>query len=782
MRQICIAGILILFVAGCGPVNLFTRVKHIPREYSENYGTDNVLARRSEINRQPWIVWSERGDNPSFQRPGGKVVVKKHDFATPFAVIGKKRNYLKLVAWTPDLLDNGKIADRKKAEYCGWMDKNKLLATASGLTDILTDCKRGSLTAITDTCALFQPETFCRPDSAMVYAGPDLSVQHGMIALHSMVYRMKKSDDAGKWLIASVPLIGPEGKEILGWIDGRMLKETSRELYIETDEAEDLPALLSPAPMIAPVLDDSIIRFTTLKPLPVIDPTDNCIYNVDGNKITWNDRRRYERQLRRIDVVFAFEPGNNLEERFPTLVNAVQNMSAFFEDSHFLYRFIAAVPDSKGSLVIIETSTLNELADWLMQHPPVAREAGRDWQTLRHVLRLLPHSEATPRLIVSIGDRLKGGETADSALMKRMSDVNGCFLGFQYRAAAGDSYNNYVLQAASLIQGYAGIIARKKRQYTVFTDQIRRENQFSENNRNSYMLDYPGRSVTQGLIVFPETGGELPDDLLVSSVDTLLKQIKDNSRMLTGSFERAFRTAGNSKDRYDASLASYWNISPQRKIDTAYRTVFAGSYPLWIKDSDTLTAAYTQSTCGKFFLLAGEEETAEIKEFVEGLSKQEVDTKDENKVKQRKRTVKSVRKEMRRRGLYSWPSEVVIPTPDTLSSIGYASTRKVRKHLYRHYRKIAGRGPIPLSGKKLKTTSLADIQAHITRLPSVTPALENIQLKDIKKKKILKDTELDDLVRYFKTCKTRFGSALSPANTLQAGTMKYYRIPMNTLP
>ncbi|MDL2303706.1 hypothetical protein LJC28_04860, partial [Dysgonomonas sp. OttesenSCG-928-D17] len=90
------ASTIILVFSACGPVNRFTKAKKIPREYSLNYcGGEGIKAPKTDLNKEPWIVYSDREKNTTYNNPGGKVKAKDVDYLDPFLVIGTKGDHLR---------------------------------------------------------------------------------------------------------------------------------------------------------------------------------------------------------------------------------------------------------------------------------------------------------------------------------------------------------------------------------------------------------------------------------------------------------------------------------------------------------------------------------------------------------------------------------------------------------------------------------------------------------------------------------------------------------------
>lgn len=86
-------------------------------------------------------------------------------------------------------------------------------------------------------------------------------------------------------------------------------------------------------------------------------------------------------------------------------------------------------------------------------------------------------------------------------------EYNCRLLGFQLYGGEPDNFNNFVLQIGNMIDCSAPRISRKKRELIVYPEQLRNGNEYAEVNHNTYCLDFPNRSMTQGWLVFPQKNG-----------------------------------------------------------------------------------------------------------------------------------------------------------------------------------------------------------------------------------------------------------------------------------
>lgn len=188
----------------------------------------------------------------------------------------------------------------------------------------------------------------------------------------------------------------------------------------------------------------------------------------------------------------------------------------------------------------------------------------------------------------------------------------------------GNDYNNFVTQFTDLIHATAQLIATKKRERIVYSDQLRKNNVFEEKSKNAFYLDFPKRSMTQGGIYFPEKSQTVDFNQLNTSIDSFIQQIKADHQNLVKSINKAFITVGNSKDKYDASFLTHFNLTQNHKIGPNFKKSFQKTYPLWYQNYiDTMA----QDSIINYQLLLSEKELENIRTIVDNIAELNVDTR-----------------------------------------------------------------------------------------------------------------------------------------------------------
>lgn len=814
---------ILLFISSCGPVNRYTKVKKIPREYSLNYCGGEIKAPKTDINKEPWIVYSDRDKNQSLINAGGKVKSKDVDYLDPFLVIGQKGEYLKLIKYTPDILKNGKL-EYKKAEYYGWMHKSKLLLNQQSVTDISTGRKNKMLVVFTDTTFINEPEKYFVNDSIRVYKDIEYKSQSGVISPYSVIYQLKQSEDGTMTLIAKDPYIKPDevNENVLGWVDNSLIKDIgtglhidlknlpkdTREFYINrnekislTDDMTDIEDMLTEKyktikynPVSSYSIQNSLNAFKTRMVLPIFDYSNNYIFNVNGNPISHRKFRSIGKGLRNINISFVFDGGEQTISQFSKVINALQNLQPLFEQSDdvYSYRFNAVMNFDESGKILRPVNTeftndyiqlINYLSNKANQKNKLQdiKLARNSWSALRRSVDLFDKQEASTNLIVLIGDKRLTNNSIDTALVNKVVRNNCRIIGFQVFAGEGDDYNNFVLDIEDLINSYAKGMVKSKQEILVSPEQIRRKNNYThaEKKTNGYRLDFPDNSITQGALFFPKKNESLPMEVLTNNIDTILQQIKKDNKDVSEYLSKAFQSVGNNRTKLDSLFVKNYKVDTLGVNRKKLFTSFTNEIPGWYMPSKIVVLTDSVNRVQDYHLMLSELEMTELKEFITSLSEKEVDYINKQ---ERREALKDKRCDCPEDDLFTELEKDDVLRYDSLNitpAKTYLNTKKVRKHLRRvlldriQYCKLCKD-----EGGNLKSLTLAEAQYRITGCPTSNLELNSIKIKDLKKKKRVSDEALDELVSYYKKMKKE----LDKAEQFESNGQVYYWVNRRLLP
>lgn len=313
----------------------------------------------------------------------------------------------------------------------------------------------------------------------------------------------------------------------------------------------------------------------------------------------------------------------------------------------------------------------------------------------------------------------------------------------------------------------------------LYADQFCRSNLLREAGPNFLMLDYPYASMTQGGFLFPEKGETLPMELFAGAVDSIVTQIKADHQLLSESIDRAFATVGNGKDRLDSLLIATYHLPQGVKPNKEFKKIFGDVAPIWYRKTERITVP---DSLMRYYLLLSDPELKQTIERLETLCAIEVDVKDMNKPKKGK--VKQLCRYLRERVR---PDKVETlgaspANPESKADTVYVSTGKIRRHLYRFYMSELRNCRICKNKRKeIRRYSLSYAHSQIFGVPANSPVLDDITVKDLKKKKQLTDKELDGLIQYFKERKENMAKKYGEEKITMEG-QSYYYIASELLP
>lgn len=777
---------LLLAIFSCTPVHRLNRLKKVPREHRMNYCDGYTKSpRKFYWNKDPWIVFSDHEGNPTFTRPGGKIQMKTIGFMEPFLVIGRKNGYLRLVKYSDKIVKNGKLTNRKEAQYYGWIAESEMLLSRNAVTDLRSGVHNKYLTILNDTTPLNAADYFIADDSLVTFKDKSLTDKGDIIPFSGILYRMKQSVDKKKTLVSKVPYLSADSAryQVSGWVDNSFLCGIGQQHFItpeqsltdsldirsrngrdtvtlsenfihETGRMHHNNGALKYIPVIYNCRYDSGSYIRTAFYAPVMDYRDNFVFNVNGNKITYTDFRKIEKDLAHINLYFIFEGKQQVIQQFPQLVNTIQNLQSMIKDTqdefHYSYSGIMGFGTDRTGMKIIQPQasfmTFMDSLSLMVDRTEFTHLASseRSWPALRQAIKLAGQKKNETNLLVLIGETGNRSEWADSLMTRQLAENNCRILGFQLYGGQPDTYNNFVLQVENMIDNYTRIISINKREMLVSTDQLRNHYRYKERSRNMYSLDFPDHSMTQGWIVFPEKKQTNDLAALTNSIDTLLTEVREDNRQVARYLHKAFQQVGNYRTQYDSTMIGYYGLGSS-KVKRHFADKFHKESPLWYLPSGIINIPDSVKSELEHHLLLTSEELLHVRRFLKDISARQVDY----------RTPKGQKK---KKGKSCNCPDDLLPVQqwqeisDTLTvEHKYRGTRKIRRQLVRYYLRRANLNKVCRTKKKvLKRYTIARMHEHILTCPTNNPALHSIAIAKIKKKKYMSDTDLDQLLEYYK--------------------------------
>jgi len=831
-KYLFFALLYVLLFPSCGSVNMFTRLKRTPREYSLNYCFSDLRAPKSKLNRETWIVFSDRDKNDTYQNPGGKVKMKQMSFMEPFFVIREKGDYLQLVKYDTEIVaDNPQarlMKNRKKAKYYGWVHRSNLLLTKQSSHDMATGFKNKAVTIVSDTLAVKEPQLFFDSDSTLAYRDEYLTIINEKMPVHEILYILKSSADRKKILVSRKMQVDPSNveAEVPGWISASMIKEIGQRLFVDAEslrntsfgdnlafndrqnvdrlkidanQSREIKSYSDNNPVFryAPVrsfrTDSAATCFQTGFPAPLINKTFDFVLNLNGNKVMYSDFLKLEENLRKMNLIFVFEGRERVLQEYPRLMSVMQNLQPFFtgEDDSFMYKFGAVLTyrtedysgahqmktyDLKNDFTGLMDFLTNEMNNMPNYYPIANNQA---WSGLNKAVDMMELSPEETYLLVVIGESGYISEKADSLLAQRIAKANGRILGYQmHNDRLSTEDNNFVLQIENMIESYTQYDMDLRRERLVYTSQFKPEVRYRESDRNVYALD-PQKTMTQGWILFPAKNQDMQADLLTQAIDSIAMEIRQDNESVIAHLFRAFNEFGVRNGQYTNLWTSFNRKDSLWMINRELLRRMPGGNLAWFMPSTTINMDITDREMN-YHLLVSENELKETRHFLEEITQYEPDYKYRGETKKAKRC-NCPDDELNTDDTQQ--NELIV---DEHNDPVYINTFFIRRHLYNAFMKRL------LNSYKITTTKwwdlknqlIAQAELEIVGNPTHEKILNRYTVRDIKRKKVMKDAELDALILYFIKKRDALDNYLHREDnvTFESNGETYYWINSDILP
>jgi len=238
-KHIAIYILLLLLIHGnSNAQKTFTKALGYPEKFApalddlENEMLEYLKRPSVYSKSQPWLVFSDRDGNQTFDKADGKAY-KKLGFKETLYVVNETSEWVEVVSGTADGL---KLLP--KQQYKGWIQKDKLLLWNEGLVDKNTKIHKKALLL---NKASDIPELLSQGDKDLVnvYASPTstTTIQHANIYRYFFIFKK----ESNRYLLAQEYRLSPSNVELrlLGWVSSGRSVEWNTRLSLEPnfDEA-----------------------------------------------------------------------------------------------------------------------------------------------------------------------------------------------------------------------------------------------------------------------------------------------------------------------------------------------------------------------------------------------------------------------------------------------------------------------------------------------------------------------------------------------------------------
>ncbi len=728
-----------------------------------------------------WIVLVSQEGASSYTRPGGEAKVRTLPFGEACYVTKKRGDYLQLVRYTPAIKFKKwtrRVANWESLQYLGWVHQSKVLPWQVALRDEDNKFYVKYLTALGGTDVLRAPDNYFAGDSLKVFGEPALMAPaRRKVAMNMPLYAYQLSDDRKFYLVGTAPQCVPDSaaQTILGWMPVQTVQPWGEKTYVATPPPAISTVQLETRNPVTPLVqwsspDASLNRFPyftqTLYPVygfekatpagtaikttaltNVMDYSQNRIYNVLGEPVYYNRFMEVKGAFPKLNIVLLVD-GSGGNTRFTAPIMTVLQQLQLRIDSTKKFqqvRYGAAIYQGDGQRCLTNdqlplTQDYRQLSGFFEQGMERLRNCngagGRSvFEGIADATKLLAGHEDESNIVIVVGANEDDTRSYEwSSIINGLTRTHARLLMYQTHSNASGAYNNFVIDAKTLMtQSADNIIALRKElvvENTPATDAY--DFRLTTGDHSVFMLDYPQKSRWQGAVVFPNKFESMPLLTLNQTLDTLLMQIYTDDSGRVASMERLFESyAGNVGTAIDARFAPMLQDSGVVLSDRFYK-FFRKKFDVFaFPGTVVMDTAGTQ----KGLLL----------------SKDELDA------------------------LVFRTSNVMEPfnNPD------YSRRKAARK--VRRYAKKSVQESNMEKPKRYRAMTLGDVNGLFTGMTYENPMVQDVRLTAYGKKRTMNDADYKNMLagmdRYYLTLKSYYNT--DGFRLLPAGDKTYYWIPVD---
>lgn len=799
---------LILFTA-CKPVTSLTKIKKMPDEYTRNYCCGEVSVPKTAESGSPWIVYSDRNQNPTYHIPGGKLKLKEVSYFEPLAVIDEKGDYVEVVKYEKGVFEGRKVKSVDKAEYLGWMPKSNLVLSSKPMTDVATGLTMKMITMIKDTLPLSQTEKYFTDGEVILYGEPELLNPIGTIPFQKPVFLSKRSVARDKCLVIGVEDIMPEKATSVtsGWISSSMLQplgemlyadfsnmpvkrftfSTSRTTYSVPKDSKNrylkpykLPDFVGVNPVYGiDEFPDSTVVIKTAAPVSIVDDESNMIYSLAGTPISKQHYDELQYNLKNINIMIAFSGQKEVEAKFSQYVSFLQQLDGIIKkhSDDFHFRLGYCVGFDAENCELSKTQPMENISSVLLKLEKYADDTTRKvkykndaWSALRESVNLLSQHSEEQNIVIVIGENGNQKELIDEALVNSLVKANCRIIGCQLFSNSGNSFNNFVLQMEDMIYRSAEILAKEKKMKLVHSEQLCSNNRYKEFSENVYGLDYPKNSMQQGWVIFPKKKETLSPDLLLSVTDSTIGMIEHESNSVLSHIGEMFKNSGVGRTNVNRNWLRLRGFPlTSQNLSNSFQTL-SSKNPVSVFPAN-LRVESKKLKNGKYMLFVTDSELNRIRQYLSELLAVRVDSKN----------ISSSQKKAKSRSCPDMINERRVEVPGEIRK--YQNTSKVRKSMVKTYLRWARDEKVyPKTKSELRTMTISKSQQEAFSVISFDPFMYQTKLYALKCKRIVSDSELDKFQEYLLTKQKALENAITNENKYEFNGQTYYAIDCNLLP
>ena len=536
-----------------------------------NFHGDNEDEPTQKRDKSYYIVYSDRSENSVFNDAYAQKRNVAQPFLRSFFVLNQENDYLELVAYDPSLMGKPKgmsgvlytgkytFSDSKKAEYVGWIHKDRLLHYSQAETSDLNYRPVRYVLGIKKLSTLFNIERFIEGDRVKLYLDPAFKRKsEETLGLNQIIYVFKENEQQTAVLVSNKSQISDadSADRIMGWVSKDLVNYVGQHQVFRTDSTDSVvfyqPFYFGQTEVLSCKEIGSQIIFNTEKnqavglaesdtvpvmvPASVWDHSLNTLTNVEGDELLITKIEEIKRQNKNINFHFIFDSSKEAKLKQIKLMSSLQRVWLLYaeneEYSDYTFTFSTSSYGSNEFYLYKKTKSFPQWIEYinkvLLNDPSVYKTMVNDIGIERCFNFTLASSDSvdfSTNIVVVSGMKAftRMSSATKSRLTKRLAQASSRLIFFQLANNSDDAYQEYILQAKDLLGRVALEYGDFMKSFTVDNSLVKEKNIFAAipAQDNLYVYDSPKSSNYQGGIGFAKMNSELVPtsfDLVLDSV------------------------------------------------------------------------------------------------------------------------------------------------------------------------------------------------------------------------------------------------------------------------
>ncbi|OUJ74804.1 type VI secretion system protein TssR domain-containing protein [Hymenobacter crusticola] len=599
-------------------------------------------SQRAPKAKAPWVVYSDRDNNSTYRQASLATRFQKVQFRDAFYVLAERNGFLKLVRYDPalkvgTLYARRLLKSRKAAQYVGWAPQNHFLLASQAPADSLGTTPALYCPALASTKVLSDVTHYLSHDSLRLFAGPNLaSPLATRLKLYDLAYVYKLSDSGTEALVGKADWFAADSAAtaLLGWAPVAALQRLGQGWFVEADSVAASRAArpLSASPATASLNKPDSLDFASAFPTvpwsgagrcPVLNyraypnqlalwhlglltpllASDSYVLNANGQRITQQQMMNWQTRSRAYNLLYVVEDSRAMRPFWGELVATAQatisRLQAQNQDAPirlgavFYHRVPAATPGGARVNHITTqplTHDLGRAVDRFSRLKPddAAAPAGVSQPMragLEQALTILSDHPGENNVVLLVGINGDASSVVQAkAIRTGMQRSEARLLSFQVSAPADTLANSFVLQSQQLVFQSALEEAKAKQDRLVNPTQVvpRPVYDLQLGAQNVYRLAFPKQSMVPGWVLFPTKSKTLPISLLQSITDSLLVQMRFDTRQTQVALERTFAAMLPLRSRFSPPVSRAFMTRREAPMPTLTPAAFElRAYPFF---------------------------------------------------------------------------------------------------------------------------------------------------------------------------------------------------------